>query len=227
MDSEPLQLRRLGRRPYVPVWEAMRAHTAARGSETPDALWLVEHEPVYTLGRNAATEHLLDAGEIPVVAVDRGGQITYHGPGQVLAYVLLDLRRRGWAVRGLVEALEQGVIDLLAEHEVVGARRPGAPGVYVDGAKVAALGLRVRRGCTYHGLALNVDMDLAPFARINPCGFVGLPVTQLSALGVRLDAEAAASSLARHLRRRLDRPTFRGAAAPAGTEIPTMEADPR
>jgi lipoyl(octanoyl) transferase len=186
----------MGRIAYAEAYDAMRAFTARRAADTPDELWLLEHPPVYTLGQAGKPEHLLRANGIPVVRVDRGGQVTYHGPGQVVAYVLLDIRRRGLAVKRLVWLLEQAVIDLLARHGVAGARRASAPGVYVDGAKVAALGLRVRGGCTYHGLALNVDMDLAPFRDINPCGYAGLAVTQLADLGVALSREDAQGALA-------------------------------
>jgi lipoyl(octanoyl) transferase len=187
----------MGRVAYAEAYDAMRAFTAQRTADTPDELWLLEHPPVYTLGQAGKTEHLLRANGIPVVRVDRGGQVTYHGPGQVVAYVLLDIRRRGRTVKRLVSLLEQAVIDLLAEHGVDGARRAGAPGVYVGGAKVAALGLRVRGGCTYHGLALNVDLDLAPFRDINPCGYEGLAVTRLADLGVALSRERAQDALAR------------------------------
>lgn len=176
---DTLRLRRLGRAEYVPVWRAMQAFTAARTPETPDELWLVEHLPVFTQGQAGKAEHVLAPGDIPVVQVDRGGQVTYHGPGQIVAYPLLDLQRRGIGVRDLVCRIEEAVIRVLRRYGVEGSRRSGAPGVYVDGAKIAALGLRVRRGCTFHGLAFNVDMDLEPFRRINPCGFRGLAVTQL------------------------------------------------
>jgi lipoyl(octanoyl) transferase len=194
-----LAVRRMGLTPYPEAYDAMRAFTARRTGETPDELWLLEHPPVYTQGQAGKPEHLLRDNGIPVVRVDRGGQVTYHGPGQVVAYVLLDLRRRDLAVKQLVWRLEQAVIDLLAAHGVAGARRAGAPGVYVAGAKVAALGLRVRGGCTYHGLALNVNMDLAPFCDINPCGYAGLAVTQLGDLGVRLSTPDAADALAMRL----------------------------
>jgi lipoyl(octanoyl) transferase len=186
----------MGRVAYADAYDAMRAFTAQRTADTQDELWLLEHPPVYTLGQAGKPEHLLRANGIPVVRVDRGGQVTYHGPGQVIAYVLLDIRRRGLTVKRLVWLLEQAVIDLLARHGVAGARRAGAPGVYVGGAKVAALGLRVRGGCTYHGIALNVDMDLAPFRDINPCGYAGLAVTRLADLGVALSREDAQGALA-------------------------------
>ncbi|MFN3593914.1 MAG: lipoyl(octanoyl) transferase LipB [Thiobacillaceae bacterium] len=186
----------------------MQAFTAGRRPDTPDELWLVEHPPVFTLGQAGRREHLLRDIGVPVVAIDRGGQVTYHGPGQAVVYVLLDLRRRGYGVKELVRRLEQAVIDLLSGHGIAGTRLEGAPGVYVaqaDGrlAKLAALGLRVRNGCTYHGLALNVDLDLAPFAAINPCGHAGMPVTRLKDLGVGLDVQAAGTALAHHLANRL------------------------
>jgi lipoyl(octanoyl) transferase len=178
-------VRALGRVDYEPTWRAMQDFTRTRGTSTPDELWLVEHPPVFTLGLAGREEHVLDPGSIPVVRIDRGGQVTYHGPGQIVAYPLVDLRRTGYGVKELVRRLEESVIALLEAHGVRSARRPGMPGVYVDGAKVAAVGLRISRGCSYHGIALNVDMDLAPFARINPCGYPGLAATRLADLGVR------------------------------------------
>ena len=199
-----LYVRRLpGLQPYEPVWRAMQMFTDARMPDTPDELWVVEHEPVFTLGQAGKWEHVLTPGEIPVIPVDRGGQVTYHGPGQIVAYPLIDLRRAGIGVRDFVHRIEQAVIDTLAEWNIVGGRRDGAPGVYVNAAKVAALGIRVRRGCTFHGLAFNVDMDLEPFRRINPCGYQGLAVTQMLDLGgpSRLDDVAAVlvAELARQL----------------------------
>ncbi|MDE1897986.1 MAG: lipoyl(octanoyl) transferase LipB [Xanthomonadaceae bacterium] len=182
-NQRPLQVRRLGRQPYLPVWQAMRAFTDDRDAATTDELWLLQHDPVFTLGQAGKREHVLAAGEIPVIAVDRGGQVTYHGPGQIVAYPLLDLRRLGLGVRELVQRIEQAIIDTLDVWNVVAVRREGAPGVYVGAAKIAALGLRVRRGCSFHGLAFNVAMDLEPFRRINPCGYRGLAVTQLGDLG--------------------------------------------
>jgi lipoyl(octanoyl) transferase len=182
--TPPLLVRRCpGLAPYEPVWRAMQAFTDARTAETPDELWMVEHAPVFTLGQAGKWEHVLMPGEIPVIPVDRGGQVTYHGPGQIVAYPLLDLRRLGIGVREYVNRIEQAVIDTLADWNIVAMRKDGAPGVYVDGAKIAALGIRVRRGCTFHGLAFNVAMDLEPFRRINPCGFQGLQVTQVLDLG--------------------------------------------
>lgn len=197
-------LRRMGVTEYAAAYDAMRAFTARRTADTPDELWLLEHPPVYTLGQAGKPEHVLRDNGIPVVRADRGGQVTYHGPGQAVVYVLLDLRRRGLTVKRLVGLLEQAVMDLLAAYGVAGARRAGAPGVYVEGAKVAALGLRVRGGCTYHGLALNVNMDLAPFRDINPCGYAGLAVTQLVECGVALAPDAAAAALAARLVTRLE-----------------------
>lgn len=198
-------VKRLGLADYAPTYEAMKRFTAARGPGTPDELWLLEHPPVYTVGQAGRDEHLPRGASIPVARIDRGGQITYHGPGQAIAYVLLDLRRRGLSVSGLVRRIEQAVIDLLARHGLAGARRPGAPGVYVGAAKVAALGLRVRGGCSYHGVALNVDMDLAPFADIDPCGYPGLEVTQLADLGVHLSLPEASEALADALGAALER----------------------
>ena len=179
-------VRHLGRVDYEPTWRAMQSFTTERGPDTPDELWLLEHPPVFTLGQAGKREHILTDLGIPVIAIDRGGQVTYHGPGQVVVYVLLDLRRRGYGVKELVRRLEQAVIDLLAGFGVVAERRAGAPGVYVNEAKIAALGLRIKNGCSYHGLALNVAMDLTPFSAINPCGYEGLAVTQTSDLGIAL-----------------------------------------
>jgi len=183
-QSRHLLVRRFpGLQAYEPIWRAMQAFTDTRGEDTPDELWVVEHEPVFTLGQAGKWEHVLMPGDIPVVPVDRGGQVTYHGPGQIVAYPLIELRRAGIGVREFVHRIEQALIDTLAEWNVIAVRKDGAPGVYVAGAKIAALGLRVRRGCTFHGLAFNVAMDLEPFHRINPCGFRGLEVVQLSDLG--------------------------------------------
>jgi lipoyl(octanoyl) transferase len=190
----PLQVTDLGRRDYAPVWRAMQDFTDRRDDATADALWLVEHAPVFTQGQAGKAEHVLAAGDIPVLPVDRGGQVTYHGPGQRVAYPLLDLRRLHLGVRELVQRIEQAVIDTLAVWDIAGVRRPGAPGVYVGDAKIMALGLRVRRGCSFHGLAFNVAMDLAPYARINPCGYQGLAVTTVLDCGgpgtlAQVDAE--------------------------------------
>jgi lipoyl(octanoyl) transferase len=185
VNSERAVVRNLGRVEYEPIWRAMQAFTAQRTPTTPDELWLLEHPPVYTQGQAGKPEHLIAATDIPVIPIDRGGQITYHGPGQIVAYVLVDLRRRGYGIRELVTRMEQAVIDVLAAQGISAARMAGAPGVYVDGAKIAALGLRVKHGCTYHGLALNVAMDLSPFGAINPCGYAGMRVTQCRDLGVK------------------------------------------
>ncbi len=183
-----IEVRHLGVREYDEVLAEMRAHTESRVPGEGDAIWLVEHPPVFTLGKAAALAHVLAPGDIPVLRTDRGGQVTYHGPGQIVIYVMLDLPRRGLSVRSLVCGLEESVIRFLAEHGIEGQRRSGAPGVYVDGRKISALGLRIRRGCSYHGIALNVDMDLDPFQLIDPCGYPSLEVTQLRDLGVTVAA---------------------------------------
>ncbi len=182
--QRPWLVRELGRRDYASVWHAMQAFTDARDDTTEDELWLVEHDPVFTQGQAGKAEHILAAGDIPVVQVDRGGQVTYHGPGQIVAYPMIDLRRAKLGVRELVHRIEQAGIDTLAEWGIVAARIEGAPGLYVEGgAKIMALGLRVRRGCSFHGLALNVAMDLSPYQRINPCGYQGLAVTSVVECG--------------------------------------------
>jgi lipoyl(octanoyl) transferase len=202
--------RQLGLTAYLPAWHAMQAFTAARNAATADEIWLTQHQPVYTLGLAGKPEHLLRADTgIALVKCDRGGQITYHGPGQLVAYLLLDMKRRNLGVRALVRTMESAVIDLLADYGIAARRRADAPGVYVqmtqDGreAKIAALGLRVRNGCCYHGLALNIDMDLTPFAAINPCGYEGMAVTQLRALGVTDTLQSVSDKLAHHLARSL------------------------
>jgi lipoyl(octanoyl) transferase len=189
----------LGRVEYEPTVLAMQQFVDARDATTPDEIWLLEHPPVFTLGMAAGREHLLTASNIPVVATDRGGQVTYHGPGQLVAYVLLDVRRLGLNVRSLVTKLEQAVIDLAAAQGIAAVGRRDAPGVYVEGRKLASLGLRIRRGSSYHGVALNVDMDLAPFQHINPCGMAGMQVTQLADLGVRAGVEAIGRDFAQRL----------------------------
>ena len=200
--AEKILIRRLGRVEYQPTIEAMREFTARRGADTPDELWLLEHPPVYTLGLAADAVHgPKPGGAIPVVQVERGGEITYHGPGQAVLYTLIDLARRGVKVKQFVAMLEQSVIELLGGRA---ERMPGAPGIYVAGAKVAALGIRVSRGCAYHGLALNVDMDLAPFAAIDPCGYPGMRVTQTRDLGIAGTSEALGERLARILAARLE-----------------------
>ena len=196
------RVRRLGRLEYEPSWRAMQEFTAQRGNDAADELWLTEHPPVYTLGVAGRAEHLPRTNNgVPVIKVDRGGQITYHGPGQVVLYVLLDLRRRGLGVRALVRMMENAVIDLLADRGITAEGRVEAPGVYVNGAKIAALGLRVKNGCSYHGLAFNVDMDLSPFHAIDPCGYSGLAVTQARDLGIAGTTESLGEELAGHLQR--------------------------
>ena len=202
-DALPV-VKRLGRADYVTTWRAMQDFTAARTAATPDELWLLQHPPVYTLGVAGKTEHLprLDNG-IPVIRADRGGQITYHGPGQIVVYLLLDLRRRKLSVRPLVRTMEHAVIDLLFDYGIAASGRIDAPGVYVGTAKIAALGLRVKNGCCYHGLALNADMDLSPFYAINPCGYPGLEVTQTRALGITDSMQCLGDKLTRRLIARL------------------------
>ena len=196
-----MQIHNLGLRPYQEIWDAMRAYTAARDATSEDQIWLVQHPPVYTQGQAGKPEHLLAPGDIPVIQIDRGGQITYHGPGQIVMYLLLDIRRAGIGIRALVSLIEESVIGFLQEQGIRAQSRADAPGVYVDGKKIASLGLRVRGGCTYHGVALNVDMNLEPFSRINPCGLVGMQMTQLRDLGVALDADAAGAALAARFQR--------------------------
>jgi len=179
--GDRIRLRRLGLAEYEPVWRRMQAYTDQRDEGALDELWLVQHPPVFTQGQAGKAEHVLAPGAIPVIQVDRGGQVTYHGPGQIVAYPLVDISRKGIGVRDFVCRIEEAIIRVLAQYGVPGERMAGAPGIYVNGAKIASVGLRVRRGCTFHGLALNVDMDLEPFQRINPCGYAGLQVTQLSA----------------------------------------------
>ncbi len=203
-DSRLFVRRFPGLAAYEPVWRAMQAFTDARVSDTPDELWLVEHAPVFTLGQAGKWEHVLVPGDIPVVPVDRGGQVTYHGPGQIVAYPLIDLRRLKLGIRELVCRIEQAIIDTLATWNIEAQRKPGAPGVYVAGAKIGALGLRVRRGCTFHGLAFNVNMDLEPFRRINPCGFENLAVTQVRDLGGPSSLAAVEAELIAQLGRLLD-----------------------
>ena len=203
-EPPPLVIQRLGRVEYLPTLEAMRAFTENRSVETADELWVLEHPPVYTLGVRSESGRETNARNgIPVVRCNRGGEITYHGPGQAIVYTLVDLGRRALTVRAFVRMLEQSVIDVLADGGVTGTRRPGAPGVYVDDAKIAALGLRVTRGRAYHGIALNVDMDLSPFLIIDPCGFPGLSVTQTRDLGVAGSAQAVGERLAAKLARKL------------------------
>lgn len=227
-DPAPLRsvlVRDLGRQPYLPVWHAMQAFTDARDDDTDDELWLVEHDPVFTQGQAGKPEHLLAPGDIPVVPVDRGGQVTYHGPGQIVAYPMIDLRRLGIGVRQLVCRIEQAIINTLEEWDIAAVRREGAPGVYVDGAKIAALGLRVRRGCSFHGLAFNVAMDLEPFSRINPCGYRGLAVTQMTELGADTQPAIVAPVLVRELCRQLRLLPVSGPAQEWTVAAPDSEPD--
>jgi len=188
----------LGRRDYVPLWHDMQKFTDERDASTPDEIWFCEHPPVFTLGLNASKEHLLAPGDIPVVQIDRGGQVTFHGPGQLMVYPLIDIRRANVGVRTLVTALEQSVVDLAAEYDIAAAARADAPGVYVAGNKLASVGLRIRRGCSFHGMALNVGIDLEPFTRINPCGYAELQMTDLHSLGIDLQLEETCAKLLPH-----------------------------
>ncbi len=201
-----LQVKQLGRVDYASTFQAMQDFTAHRTAETPDEIWLVEHAPIFTLGQAGKPEHLLKDIGIPVIKIDRGGQITYHGPGQLVVYLLLDLTRLKIKVRELVSKIEQAVINFLALYGLTAERRSGAPGVYVGEAKIAALGLKIKHGCSYHGLSLNIDMDLTPFSAINPCGYAGLQVVQLRDFNIPLTAQAAGEQLSQHLLQQLDGP---------------------
>ncbi|RWU12750.1 lipoyl(octanoyl) transferase LipB [Pseudidiomarina gelatinasegens] len=193
--SSKLIIRHLGRQPYEPVWTAMQTFTDERDEHTTDELWVLEHDPVFTQGQAGKEEHILAPGDIPIVKVDRGGQVTYHGPGQLVVYFLLDIRRRKMGVRQLVNAIEDAIVAMMAEYGVEAAARPDAPGVYVNGAKLCSLGLRIRKGCSFHGLALNVDMDLTPFLRINPCGYAGMEMVQ----SIDLNGPQSVSEAAQHV----------------------------
>jgi len=196
-------VRSLGRQDYEPLWRRMQEFTDSRTVDTPDEIWFTEHPPVYTLGLNASREHLLAPGDTPVVQVDRGGQVTWHGPGQLMIYPLLDIKRAGIGIRDLVTGLEQSVVDLVAESGIAAASRKDAPGVYVEGRKIASVGLRIRRGSSFHGMALNIDVDLEPFSGINTCGFKDLEVTDLRALGISGSREDIQASVQEHLLRHL------------------------
>jgi len=193
-----------GLQDYVPLWHEMQEFTDTRDENTPDEIWFVEHPPVFTMGLNASDEHLLAPGDIPVVQIDRGGQVTFHGPGQLMIYPLLDIKRSNTGVRTLVTALEQSVVDLVAEYEIAAVARADAPGVYVAGDKLASVGLRIRRGSSFHGMALNVDVDLEPFSRINPCGYAELQMTDLKRLGINLTLEESSEKLLPHFLAHLD-----------------------
>ncbi|MGI9878294.1 lipoyl(octanoyl) transferase LipB [Vibrio chagasii] len=194
-----LIVKKLGRQDYEPVWKAMHKFTDERTEEEVDQVWLVEHNPVFTQGQAGKAEHVLNAGDIPVIQSDRGGQVTYHGPGQLVAYFLINIRRKKFGVRDLVTHIENLVINTLKAYNIDSAARPDAPGVYVDGKKICSLGLRIRRGCSFHGLALNVDMDLSPFLRINPCGYQGMEMAQVSQLGGPSELENVEQQLIQEL----------------------------
>lgn len=194
-----IEIRTLGNKEYEPLWREMQDFTNSRDNDTPDELWFTEHPPVFTLGLNASREHLLAPGDIPVIQIDRGGQVTYHGPGQLMIYPLIDLKRARLGIRDLVTALEQSAVDLAAQYGIEARSRADAPGVYVDDKKIASVGLRVRRWCSYHGMALNVDMDIEPYSRINTCGYADLEVTDLRRLGIERDISAVAKDLQPHL----------------------------
>ncbi len=194
-----IEIRTLGNKEYEPLWHEMQEFTNSRDSDTPDELWFAEHPPVFTLGLNASREHLLAPGDIQVIQIDRGGQVTYHGPGQLMIYPLIDLKRARLGIRDLVTALEQSVVDLAAQYGIEATSRADAPGVYVGGKKFASVGLRIRRWCSYHGMALNVDMDIEPYSRINTCGYADLEVTDLRRLGIERDLSVVARDLQPHL----------------------------
>ncbi|KZN42637.1 lipoyl(octanoyl) transferase LipB [Pseudoalteromonas luteoviolacea] len=204
MSNHSVIIRQLGRQSYEPIWQKMQAFTDQRDESDADEIWLVEHEPVFTQGQAGKSEHVLAPGDIPVVKVDRGGQVTYHGPGQQMMYVLFNLRRLKIGVRELVTWLEETIIDALQEYNIKAYAKPDAPGVYVDDCKVASLGLRVRRGCSFHGLALNVNMDLSPFLRINPCGYAGMQMVQTSEINGPASLDQAGQGLIKHMLKRLN-----------------------
>ena len=199
IERRRIEIRSLGKKDYEPLWREMQDFTNSRDNHTPDEIWFTEHPPVFTLGLNASREHLLAPGDIRVIQIDRGGQVTYHGPGQLMIYALVDLKRARLGIRDLVTALEQSVVSLAAEYDVEAKPRQDAPGIYVAGKKIASVGLRIRRWCSYHGMALNVDMDLEPYTRINPCGYADLEVTDLNRLGIKKNLSAVAAELEPHL----------------------------
>jgi len=206
LSQDTILIRNLGLQPYAPVSQEMHDFTDRRDDDTPDEIWLVEHPPVFTQGQAGKAEHVLAAGDIPVIQSDRGGQVTYHGPGQQVMYVLINLKRRKIGVRELVTLLENTVINTLAQLDIVANARPDAPGVYVDGKKICSLGLRIRKGCSFHGLALNIDMDLAPFMRINPCGYAGMEMTQVSKLVENASVDKIRTILIQHFLALLNNP---------------------
>lgn len=199
MSTETLIVKWLGQQDYVTCWQAMQTFTNSRNAETIDEVWLLEHPSVFTQGQNGKPEHVLNPGHIPLVQTDRGGQVTYHGPGQLMVYLLIDLKRKQLSIREFVTRLEQCIIDFLAAYEIKACAKREAPGVYVAEKKIASIGLRVRRGCTYHGIAFNVAMDLGPFTAINPCGFTSLKMTQCSELGIPLNTQESGTQLVNYL----------------------------
>jgi len=203
VNALSVRVRDLGLQEYEPIYQQMLAFTEQRNESTPDEIWLLEHEPVYTLGKNAKAHHVLNPGSIPLVQVDRGGQVTYHGPGQLIAYLLMDIRRRNFGVRQVVTAMQNTLINLLAEYSIDAYAKPDAPGVYVGEKKIAALGLRIRKGCSYHGLSFNLNMDVTPFDGINPCGYEGLQVAQLADFSVNINPVNIKNDLLRHLTQQL------------------------
>lgn len=203
LQEQVLHIRNLGRQDYADVWHAMQHYTENRDQSSPDELWIVEHNPVFTQGQAGKSEHILNSGDIPVIQVDRGGQVTYHGPGQLVIYPLLDIKRMKHGVRQLVTDIEQSIINMLAQYQIDAYAKADAPGVYVDGKKIASLGLRIKKGCSFHGLALNVDMDLSPFLRINPCGYAGLEMAQCKSLAGPQTVDEAATQLISQFSRRL------------------------
>lgn len=217
--SQQIIVRDLGLVEYLPTWQAMQEFTASRGPDRVDEIWILEHHPVFTQGHAGDAEHLLGTGDIPVVQVDRGGQVTYHGPGQLVVYLLLNLRRKKFGVKELVARMEACIVELLAEYGVEAYARPDAPGVYVNEAKICSLGLRVRKGCSFHGLAFNLDMDLEPFNRINPCGYAGMAVTRLKNLVETLDRESVKDSLTEILVKRLEYNERTNANSLEGTDV--------
>jgi len=198
-SSDSLLVKNLGLQAYEPIWQAMQSFTEQRSSDTPDEIWLLEHEPVFTLGRNARKEDILTATDIPIIEIDRGGQVTYHGPGQLIIYLMIDIKRRSLGVRKLVTLIEKSIIDTLQEYQLSGSAKKAAPGVYIGNAKIAALGLRIRKGCSFHGLSLNIDMNLAPFKQINPCGYKNLEVIQLSDYIESIELSQVQRQLTAHL----------------------------
>ena len=203
LPSDTLLVKILGRQPYEPVWQAMQSFTEHRTSDTPDEIWLLEHEPVFTLGRNGKKEHILDKTNIPIIEIDRGGQVTYHGPGQLIVYLMIDIKRHGLGVRKLVTLIEQSITDTLNEYQLNARAKKEAPGVYIGDAKIAALGLRIKKGCSFHCLSLNLNMDLTPFKQINPCGYKNLEVVQLSDYIEDIELSKVQQQLTFHLSKNL------------------------